>query len=186
MRNIATLLLALFSINAAAVDFTFTGEIQDITCEVNASSKNLVIILPTVGKGAFGRHKTAGYMPFRIELDNCRNLTNFHEDKMLYAFFESDYLDTNNDYTLKNAATVNPAHNVNIQLTNGDGSAIKVSNVNAQSGGTFDPVASYNGGDTLSATKQKYTLSYGAQYYATGVVGAGNVESFATFTIRYK
>lgn len=185
MKKTAPLLFTLISLSAQAADFSFTGEIQDITCEVNADFKNLVVILPSVGKGSFANSQTAGHTQFRILLGKCRNVTDFHEDKELYAFFESDHLDRDNNYTLKNVATKDPAHNVNIQLTNADGSAIKVSNNGAQSA-NFDPIASYRGGDTLSAMKESYTLNYGAQYYATGVVSAGNVETFATFSIRYK
>lgn len=185
MKKTASLLFTLISLSIQAADFSFTGEIQDVTCEVNADFKNLVVILPTVGQAAFTNSQTAGHTQFRIQLGKCRNVTDFHEDKTLYAFFESDYLDRDNDYTLKNAASKDAARNVNLQLTNSDGSAIKVSNSSAQSA-NFDPISSYNGGDKLSASKENYTLTYGVQYYATGAVSSGNVETFATFSIRYK
>lgn len=186
MKKLATLFLALMGVNAQAADFTFTGEIQDITCEVNTAFKNLVVILPTVGKVAFANKKTAGHTPFRIELGKCNNLQDFHEGKELYAFFKSEYIDAENDYTLKNVATKNAARNVNIQFTNSDGSAIKVGNT-GDNVAEFELISSYTGGDKLSAQKENYTLNYGVQYYKTNNnVSAGLVETFATFTIQYK
>lgn len=188
VNNMKKALLSLFtvvSLNAGAVDFTVLGEIQDMTCEVKTEYKNLVINLPTVGKSAFANSTSAGFTPFQFEIARCNNLTASHLGKELYAFFESEHLDMRT-HTLTNAASRNQARNVNIRLTNRDGSAIKVSNATAAADTTFNPVENYRGGERIDLNRQSYVLHYGAEYFATGVVSAGIVESFATFTIRYK
>lgn len=186
MKKLLISFLAVVSLNANAVDFTINGKINAATCEVKSSFKNLIIVLPTVGKSAFTNSVTAAFTPFKIEVERCPHLTAADQGKELYAFFESEHLDLNT-HTLNNAATRNAARNVNLQLTNKDGSAIKVSNTTAATVPTFNPIDSYRGGERIDLAKQgSYSLHYGVQYYATGAVSPGIVESFATFNIRYK
>lgn len=173
--------------SVANVDFSIEGRILAKTCKVKTNYANLVVVLPTVSIASLGSSgKTNGYTRFPIELAECENTTVL-SGKGLYAFFESDRVDANNNYTLQNAATANPARNVNVQLTNHEGSAIQVSNQSLSSG-TFTPATGYSGKGlaTIQANLDHYTLEYGAQYYATGRASAGLVESFATFSVQYK
>lgn len=178
--------------SAGGVQFDINGEIKDVTCEVDSAYKNLVVILPTVGTKQLAQAGAkAGRTPFQINIGNCQNMEDdYREGKNILAFFESEHLDTQNNYTLKNAAqtagSYQAATNVNIQLIDNENNAILISNNEAEKNSTFKPLESYKSGELFSTQKENYSLHYAAQYYATGVASSGLVESFATFTIRYK
>lgn len=187
MKTIGMALLFLLSGTAFAssANFNISGEISDMTCEIKTSHKNLVVMLPAVAKSDLdARGKTAGRTRFQILVENCAGATAAHNDKLLYAFFTSEHLDTTTGGvgTLKNAANRNRANNVNIQLTNEDGAVIHLANDKSDTAS----IASYQSGDHFNVGKREYMLNYAAQYYATGVATPGQVESYAVFTVAYK
>lgn len=225
------------------------GKVVDQTCQVETNHKNLVVILPTVGKGDLAaKGQTAGKKDFEIKINNCQT-----DDKGLtsvYAAFSpiaASHVDSANEGTLFNRAVkgvqdFGKADNVNVQLLDGQGNAINLTGITNNSGtpgtapvgGTHPLAAQGNkftyadldafvatgkkvdggdlntapdaailgkkvvGGETVYGDPQKagsgtalngqteYTLSYSAQYYATGVATAGDVEAFVTYNISYK
>lgn len=186
-KILAIAFFLLYSTTSFAINFDIEGRLLARTCKVKSGYENLLVLLPSVAAYKLnGSGKTAGYTPFHIELSECENVKLF-EGKSLFAFFESERVDASNAYTLLNAADANSANNVNIQLTNGDTSAIQVSNQSIASA-TFKPSESYKdiGTATIQDGITAYTLKYGAQYYSTGKAKAGLVEGFSTFSIQYK
>ena len=176
--------LLFLTADACAVEFTINGKIYDRTCDIKTDHKNLVVRLPTISKYHLQQQgDTAGRSHFRIELENCK-LAHWHQGKQLYAFFVSQHIDESIDGngTLSNVAKSNRAENVNIQLTNADGSAIYLTNDK----NNIKSIDSYQKGVVMNASRNAYTLDYAAQYYAKGKASAGQVESFAVFMVEYK
>lgn len=107
------------------------GKVVDQTCAVETTHKNLVVILPTVGKGDLAaKGQTAGKKDFEIKINGCQ--TDNQGLTSVYAAFSpiaASHVDSANAGTLFNRVEdgvggFKKAQNVNIQLLDKDGAPI--------------------------------------------------------------
>lgn len=169
---------SLFVAAAGAADgvITINGKITDTTCtiSVNGENKDATVTLPTVSATSLAAiGQTAGATPFNISLSNCSGTSL----KTASTYFEPGaYVDNetgrlNIDSTADDAAT-----NVQVQLLNSDMNAIVAGA--AVANGQNDVPVDISGGNG--------TLSYYAQYYATGPSEAGAVTTQVDYTMVYE
>lgn len=162
-----------FGANTAhAVDGTIniTGKVISSTCQINggASPAAINVTLPNVSTTSLtAAGAVAGRTPFNIALSGCGSLTK------ATTFFEPGPT-VLADGNLKNTAAT-PASGVEVQLLNGDFSAINL-------GGA----AAAQNSATANLTSGAGTLNYYAQYYANAAAGSGNVTSSVQFTMLYQ
>ncbi|MBO3275234.1 fimbrial protein [Pseudomonas schmalbachii] len=162
------------STGAFAVDGTINiqGKVIDESCTIDGNSSRPVdklVVLPTVSKSALASAgAVAGSRKFDFVLTNC-------PAKTINVYFEPSHVNVLANGHLKNtepAATA--AGNVEVQFLNNAGAPI---NLRDGSGNTQTvTVAAAGGGGTLS---------YFAQYYATGAATAGDVKSAITYSLEY-
>jgi major type 1 subunit fimbrin (pilin) len=170
----ATLFVCLAPGMAAASDGTvnITGLVTASTCKINTATSpvTIAVALPTVSTSALpSAGTTAGRTPFTIALSNCTAALS----KAQTYFEPGPTVDTaTNNLILQGAGS---AANVELQLLNADSSKILLGNA----------IASQNTA-TAAITGGAATLNYFAQYYATGVAGAGTANSSVTFTMVYQ
>lgn len=161
---------------AADGTITFNGKIITQTCNVTTSTGgNFTVTLPTVtatGTTLQAPGNTAGKTAFAISLDNCPTTPSGIQ---VASFFSGTNINAN-DGNLNNTASPG-ANNVEVQLLNGDSSTIDLSGGNA---------VSQNSHYTNISGAGTATLSYYAQYYATGRAGAGNVATTVDYTLVYQ
>ncbi|CAJ48070.1 fimbrial protein [Bordetella avium] len=178
---------------------TITGEITTQTCKINGNTPpyNLLVTLPKISSSALKNvNDTAGSTVFHIELTECPESL---KNKMLAAYFEPGPavdLATGNlqTYTIDTlptkAASTIPGDldssklfdNVEIQLANTDGSAIKIGAADHRSKGFTAVEAGSGNSKTASAT-----LTYLARYIKTGngAIKAGKVHTYVQYSILY-
>jgi major type 1 subunit fimbrin (pilin) len=159
-----------FTQHALAADgtITFTGQIYANTCTINGGSNNFTVNLPAaVSSSQLDiAGKTAGRTGFQIALTNCPAATNVH------TFYEPGAT-TNGAGRLINTDGTGAA-NVEIQLLNDDATAIKAGFADSQ-----------QNSKSVALSGNAATLSYFAEYYATGAATAGAVTSSVSYTIVY-
>lgn len=167
--------LTLPFMSAMASDGTiaFVGNVVDQTCSVKTGADNLTVILPTVSKAALDTAaKTAALTPFSIQLTGCNSGGSTGAQKVK-AYFEPN---ATTDFTTGNLTNTGTATNVQVQLLNQDGTTpIKL----GQDFSTQNVTAT-------AIDAADVTLRYTAQYYATGVAGAGDVKTTVNYTITYE
>ncbi|MFC0398161.1 fimbrial protein [Paraburkholderia rhizosphaerae] len=167
---LAATALAPMSANAYDGTITFNGSLSAQTCTINGngtSAKNFTVSLPTVSTSSLGSaSSTAGRTPFNISLSSCTPGTG-----NVATYFEPGNTDTSNGNLLVNSGG---AGNVEIQLLNNDGSAIKA-------GFAKDSQNS----KAVALDSGAATLSYFAQYFATGATTPGAAVSQVNYTITY-
>ena len=161
---------ALASQAARAVDGTinFTGKVVANSCafSVNGGSNTNTVVLPVVFTSSLTTAgSVAGTTAFTIAASGCDpNLTS------VQAYFSG----ANVDATTGNLKNTGTATNVQVQLLNGT----TVMPLNAASATAQNsPVGTLSSGAT--------TMNYKVQYYATGAVGAGLVNTSVAYTINY-
>ncbi|MBU6477413.1 MAG: type 1 fimbrial protein [Xanthomonadaceae bacterium] len=165
--------LALAPTANAAPDGTIniTGKVIAPTCSVsNANSGIVSVNLPTVLTSAFSGSvgSTTGATPFALALTGCP--TN-PSGVQVAAQFSGSNISATDGNLLNTAAS---GSNVEVQLTNGTGTAINLST-------TPKPVAA-----TIDASGNA-TLNYQAQYYAAvGAVTGGAVQTSVQYTLTYQ
>lgn len=151
---------------------TFNGSITGQTCTINGGSGagDFTVTLPTVSASALSSPgQTAGRTPFNIVLTGCTPGTG-----NVHAFFESG--STTDATTGDLILDAGGASFVQIGLLNhADGSSIKA--------GFAD--ASQNS-KAVALNSGAATLSYDAQYVATGVATAGAANSSVLYDIVYQ
>ena len=164
-------LLVAVQINAAAasdgtVNFTGTIESQTCTVSLNGGSSTGTVTLPTVAKSVLATAgQTAGATRFTIDLSDCST-----ETGNVYAYFEqSANVNTNGRLNNTGAAT-----NVDLQLLDSANNALNLGSTDQSTSPT-----------TAALTDGAATLTYSAQYYATGASTAGTVASSVTYSINY-
>jgi major type 1 subunit fimbrin (pilin) len=169
---VATIAALPIASHAADGTITFNGSITAQTCTINgngAGSKDFVVKLPTVSASALASSgQTAGRTPFTISLSACTPAAG-----TVHTFFESG--STTSAVTGNLILTTGGATNVQIGLLNADLTAIKAGFADASQNSKAVTLAS--GGATLS---------YFAQYVATGTATAGAANSNVTYTIAYQ
>ncbi|AOI68794.1 fimbrial protein [Burkholderia ubonensis] len=148
---------------------TFNGAIEAQTCtiSVNGGDKDATVQLPTVSASTLAaKGQTAGATNFTIALSECSG-----KATQVRAFFEAG---PNVDGTSGNLNNTNgAATNVQVQLLNADGVALKAGDESQRS---YAATTLSNGAATMI---------YGAQYYATGASTAGDVRTSVTYAIDY-
>ena len=147
----------------------FTGEISENTCVVtlnNSSNGTGTVTLPTVSANALSvATSVAGMTPFTIDLSECQ-LSGL---KMVSTYFEpGPYVNADGRLIPSDSSG---AKNVEIQLLNSEQKAIVAG------------VLPIEKNDIGSATET--SLSYFAQYYATGAATPGSLSSQVSYTIVY-
>ncbi|SAI44402.1 fimbrial subunit [Bordetella trematum] len=193
------LALAPFS-SAFAVDgtITITGEIISSTCKINgeAPPHNLLINLPKIGASALkNQGDVAGATPFTLTLTECPS----ELSGQVRAHFEpgptTDYATgnlyaySNSSGTAKTKESSIPAgqagmakfQNVEIQLANPDGTAIKIGATDSLSQGA--ELKNGSSGDG----KKTATLHYLARYYRNNTMSItpGKLYTYVQYSIVY-
>src|SRR5690348_784061 len=156
--------------NAADGTITFNGKVIAPTCSVsNASGGNLSVNLPTVLATAFsGLGSTAGQTSFKLNLTGCPTSPSGIQ---VAAEFSGTNINST-DGNLNNAAA--GGSNVEVQLTDGAGTAINLGTTPAHVTATVD-----GSGNA--------TLDYKAQYYAAQAsVSGGAVQTSVEYTLTYQ
>lgn len=155
--------------NASDGTITFTGSVTASTCTiaVNGGAASATVVLPPVStKSLTGKGVVAGATNFSIALSACEaSLKNAN------AFFELGATVNTATANLVNSGT---ATLVEVQLLDKKGTHIKPGDQAQYAAGSYTPV-----------TSAAATLSYAAQYYATGQTTAGTVSSTVTYSISY-
>jgi len=164
--------LAASSQFAMASDGTITinGLVTSNTCAIsgNGGGKDFTVTLPSVSAASLAvAGQTAGRTPFSINLTGCNPV-----DGGVHAFFEPG--PTTDLATGRLILAGGGASNVQIGLLNDDFSEIKA--------GAAD--ASQNSKSVTMAAGAA-TLSYYAQYYATGAAVPGVANSSVMYTLSY-
>ena len=169
-RNLlATSLLAIaviapMSAQASDGTITFVGGVGPSTCSVSTGS--FTVTLPTLSTTALTTAATtAGHTPFSVDLTACSLVAG------ATMYFEAGANVNTTNGRLNNTGN---ATNVQIQIRNSDGSVVDASKASGTQGTTVVAVASNTA-----------TMRYAANYYATGVAGAGNVASAVTYSVVY-
>lgn len=162
---------ALAPLSALAADGTITinGEVKANTCRINATgSPNITVTLPTVTTLALpGVNATAGTQPFSLDLTLCAAGTK------ATTYFEPG---ADVDFGTGNLKNTGVATNVQVRLLNSNLSVINLAN---------GPGAQGSQQFTTNA-QGAATLSYYAQYFATGAAGAGSVATSVKYTVIYQ
>lgn len=158
---------------AADGTITFTGNITAQTCTINGNgsgSKDFTVALPTVSASTLATAGTfAGRTPFSIALSACTPTSG-----NVHTYFEpGPTVDANTGMLALDAGG---ATNVEIGLQNAD-----LSNINV---GAAD--ASQNSKSVAIDASGSATLSYYAQYVATGPATAGAANSSVMYTMSYE
>ncbi|ABF11116.1 fimbrial protein [Cupriavidus metallidurans] len=161
--------LGLASQFAAAADgtITFNGQVTSNTCTINGGTPDFTVTLPTVAAGTLSASgNTAGRTSFNIALTSCTGSS-------AHTYFEAG--PTTDSAGRLMLTTGSTASNVQIQLLNGsDQTLVKAGFADASQNSLS---ASISGGSA--------TLTYYAEYYATGAAGAGSANSSVMYTIAY-
>jgi major type 1 subunit fimbrin (pilin) len=147
------------------VTISFTGYYNSVSCTVQGG--NLNVTLPTISTTALSSAgATAGATEFNIPV-LCESDVN-----SLVAYFQQGpTTDADGNLNVENPTDPKSATRVQIQLTNGDGSPIRVGDVS-----TVKPV-SVKGSAVTS-------IPFFARYYATGQASAGTVNTYVTFVLE--
>ncbi|WJF90962.1 fimbrial protein [Paraburkholderia bonniea] len=161
-----------FSLPSFASDGTITisGSITDTTCTISISGSggaDATVTLPPTSKSTLKTaNSTAGATPFTVSLGGtAATCTDGKLAKMYFDGGDINYVTGN----LKNTGT---APNVEVQLVNGDGTAIKIGDISTIKGATI--------------AGNKATIVYAARYISpAGNAGSGNVTSKVTYSMTY-
>jgi type 1 fimbria pilin len=146
------------------------------TCTVSAGN-NQTVNLPTVDTSQLAAAgKVAGTTAFNIAVTGCPDGVSVATNT-----FSGGSVNTTTG-NLKNTTGTGSggARNVEVQILNGPGSSLSgpinfsKSTASTQNSGTFN------------ISGNAVTLNYYAQYYATGIGGAGAVTASVTYTISYQ
>ncbi|KCB39748.1 fimbrial protein [Bordetella hinzii 5132] len=192
----ATLALAagMMAAPAHAADgvITITGEITDQTCKINGkdSPADIIVALPKISNAALkNKGDTAGATLFTISLTDCPaslsgkvnahfepGATLDHDSGNLYAYTTAKAVTTAASAIPANQSSASKADNVQIQLANTDGSAIKIGD------GTTTHGVDFSGSDKKTAT-----LRYLARYVKSGdaAIAAGKLVTYVQYSIAY-
>ncbi|MFY0477184.1 fimbrial protein [Achromobacter marplatensis] len=170
---VAVTTMGVQSAHAADGTITFNGQITAQTCTINGNgtgAKDFTVKLPTVSSSTLANTgATAGRTPFQIALTACTPSSG-----NVHTFFE--------------AGPTTDATTGNLILNAGGASNVQIGLLNASD---FSPIkagfadASQNS-KSVAITTGAATLSYIAQYVATGVATAGLANSSVMYTIAYQ
>ncbi len=149
------------------VTVKFQGSYNSVTCTIVAGQENQTIKLPRISTASLtSPGQTAGSTAFTIPL-RCDGSI----DAVRVYFQRGVTANANGNLDIESPGDPASAKNVQVQLTNGDGSPIQVGDAATMKTVSID----------ASATT---SVPFGAQYYATGPTSAGRVRTYATFVIQ--
>ncbi len=168
---------------AGSGTITINGSVLSTTCSVTAatggnnasgfSGGNFTVTLPGVQTSSLSASgNTTGATSFSMSLTSCPTTPS---GEQVASFFSGTNINAT-DGNLTNTAA-GGASNVEIQLLNGDSSVINLSGATA-----YDQGSAYT---TIDGAGNA-TLSYQAQYYATGASTAGDVTTTVDYTVVYR
>ena len=166
--------LAAASAYAGDGTITFNGALTATTCTINGngtSAKNFTVKLPTVSTNLLKTAgDTAGRTSYTVALTGCTPVTTTSKASVFYeAGSTVDPIDG------RLIVATGGAGNVKLQLLNADGTAIKAGYSTDLQNMAWASIAS-----------GAATLSYQAQYYATGATTAGAANSSVVYSIAYQ
>ncbi|PCE27082.1 hypothetical protein BWP39_09865 [Paraburkholderia acidicola] len=151
---------------------TFLGEIVETTCKVDTSSQNLEVKLPKIASSQLpDSGSTAALTPFSLKLTGCTASKDPNTAVQVGVMFDASQNVNVNSGRLIN--TANPKSNVEISILDADHKDILI--------GTGASSYRYVNTDANNGA----TLQYFAQYYATGKVLPGKVQTNVTYSIVY-
>ncbi|WP_034293561.1 fimbrial protein [Herbaspirillum sp. RV1423] len=163
----------LVSVTAQAVNtISFNGAVTDATCTVTTGTLgDFSVVLPTLSaaelNSASGGRGTSG---FQIDLTGCTPASG-----NVRAFFNAGPTVNTAGRLTNTAAAAVAAKNVEIQLSNVDGSVI-----NAFGGKSVQNAAQFPISSTGTAT-----MFYKASYYPVGTVTSGAVNSSVVYSLDF-
>ncbi|KIA80519.1 fimbrial protein [Chromobacterium amazonense] len=173
MKQIVIAALIGLGVSSAAMAsdgvINITGKIAAQTCTITGTTgTNVNVALPQVGASALTTSgATAGATPFNIRLTSCPSGLNNAQTR----FEVGPNVDAQTG-NLLNAVGAGNATNVEVQVLNNTFSQINLaSNVGSQS---------------VPISNGSATLSYYAQYYATGAATAGLVSTSVQYSMTYQ
>jgi len=184
------LAFGLVAVQASAADgtITFNGEITDTTCTITGGGAatgtgNVTVTLPTVSTSALpAAGKTAGETSFSLVLGGGTGCTNGKTAALWVETASTLDLDASTG-ALKNHV-VGGAANVQVQMVNpANGNPILLNINNAVTNGATVIAGSNQPAATIAGNTA--TLKYVGRYLATGVAGAGAVQSVMTYSMQY-
>ena len=159
-------ILSSMSVLASDGTITFAGQLNTSTCTVSAGSAALAVTLPTLPISALASAGTiAGNTPFALSITGCTTTAT------ATTYFEAG---ANVDSTTGRLKNTGGATNVQLKLTNANGSAIDLSKTSGAQGVT-----------AATVTAGAATPSFAVEYYATGAATAGTVASTVTYSMIY-
>jgi len=155
--------------NAADGEVQITGTINANTCDITTDSGGLhTVTLPTVMASALSKAgETAGRTPFTVQLANCGP-----DSGNVALYFEPG---ANTDMATGRLSNTGTATEVQVGLLNDFMVPIELN----------QSTAFLQKSQTVSIASGSATLNYFAEYYATGVAGAGTVRTSTFFSIVY-
>jgi major type 1 subunit fimbrin (pilin) len=171
--------IALASTVAQAADGTisFTGQVSDTTCSIDAQASgavNKAVSLPTVSKRTLGANGatagTSAATDLTFALTGCTAGT-----KALAHFENGPTVDQTTGY-LTNQSTNSPATNVEVRLLN---ASLQPINIVTSANNDFTT-------DGVAITSGSGNMKYFAQYFATGAATAGEVKTSVQYTMQYQ
>lgn len=155
---------------------TFNGKITNQTCDISGGTggKTFQVNMPTVSVSALAAAgDVAGSTPFAISLTNCSP-----DSGNVSTLFEMGGTVNTNTGSLKNTVGTGMATNVEVQLLNGDNTAIKLGQ--AQASQNSNSVAISAGAATLN-----YIAQYSVPNTSSTGAGAGTVLTSVTYSMSY-
>jgi len=156
---------------AADGTITISGQVTANTCTIDGNGggqKDFTVTLPSVSANALAAAgQTTGRTPFEIKLSGCTPTGG-----NVHTFFEAGA--TTDSTTGRLVLAGGGASNVQIGLMNNDLTDIKAGFAESSQNSKSVPVVAGSA-----------TLSYYAQYYATGVATPGPANSSVMYTISY-
>lgn len=166
--------------SAVAADgfININGQLTDQSCQVsvNNGGNDLTLTLPTVSVRSLNQvGATAGSTPFTFTFTGCPT---GQGDGIVRTFFEA----TNVDQTSGNLINTAPggATNVQVQITDANNQRIVLSGAGIDSNGGRS-----NDGVPIG-TDGTASITYHAQYAATGRATSGAVSTQLVYTIQYQ
>ena len=157
------------AVHAADGEVQITGMITANTCVVTSGTAGLhTVTLPTVMANTLDQAgKTAGRTPFTVELSSCS------PDTGNVALYFEPGADT--DMATGRLNNTGAATGVQVGLLNS--SMVPI--------GLNQPSAAAQNSQTVSIVSGSASLSYFAEYHATGAAGPGTVSTSTLFSVVY-
>ena len=147
-------------------DLALSSTFATVATSCTLSTNNVVVSLPKVATGSLAvAGNTVGRTAFTLSLAGCTNIGATYSANITWSFAQSGSYAS----VIANGAAT-PAANVGVQLLDH----------------SFNPINNY-AVTTLAnvSSAGSYSTTYYAQYYATGVAGAGAVTGLAQLTLSY-